>query len=737
MKRLLIFIGLLFPFTGMAQHVMGLVTDQNDQPLVGAAVIWQGTTMGTTTGDDGMFHLDKGDVTSSNLVISFVGYVSDTIPGVGMDIRVKLRPSGELKEAVVKRRQDGTIISDLSSIKKEVITTTELKKAACCDLAGAFSTQASVKTQMTNVLTNAKELRISGLSGVYNQVLVEGFPLIQGLTYTYGISSIPGTLVKNIFVSKGANSVLQGYEGISGQINVITLDPDCSEKYLVNGYVNSFGEYQLNAHVTTKKENWSNITAVHTTQPAQSFDRDKDGFLDLPQIQRYSIWSRWKYKQEDKFGWSTRIGARAMKETRLGGQVNYNPEIHEGGNEFYGQTVDIEQADFIAKTAYRFSDDVRIVFFNSITAHRQNSWYGQRNLVADQFYSYNNVQYELDWAEKHTLKTGASYRHFDINEDVQEVGNGSYSFIKNERIPGVFAENEANFFSNRLTLLTGVRLDHHNQFGAQFVPRALLRFKADNQTTIRLNAGRGWRTINLFSENIRMLISSRRILIDDNLNPEDAWNFGASVTRKFTKKKIAGYITADVGITDFVNQIFPLYLNDPQPSVYVYNITGKSRSNSAQLEAFVKVNSAYEFKAAYNYLDVYQMMDGEKFVQPFNNKHRLLGTFSLNPEHGKWHWDVNYHWYGEQRMPLTNDNPETFQRPEYSKPYSLLATQFTYNFKKLELYGGCENILDFRQLRPIVSWEDPFGDYFDTSSVWGPTRGREFYLGFRYFPGRE
>jgi len=732
-------LGLLLPFSGYSQHVMGTVTDSEGEPLIGASVIWQGTETGTMTGDDGMFHLNKGDVKSKNLVISFIGYQNDTVLGEGTTIKVVLYENGKLKEAVVKRRQDGVIISDLTSVKREIITGTELRKAACCDLAGAFSTQASVKAQTTNVLTNAKELRISGLSGVYNQVLVEGFPLIQGLTYTYGISSVPGTLVKNIFISKGANSVIQGYEGITGQINVITLDPSCAEKALVNTYVNSFGEAQLNAHLVKKRGDWHTITTVHTTQAAQKFDKDDDGFMDLPQLTRYSVWTRTKYKEEDKFGWSTRIGGRLMKEERLGGQVDFNPELHTGGNEYYGQVVDIEQGDFIAKTAYRFSEDARIVLFNSITAQNQKSWYGQTSYKAEQTYFYNNLQHELIWADsQNLLKSGLSYRHFDLRENINLSANGlgELDLNKQERVWGVFAENEANFFKNRLTLLLGVRVDQHNQFGLKTTPRALLRYQSKKGPTYRLNAGKGWRTVNLFSENLRMLVSSRQFDIANDLEPEEAWNFGLSITQKFRKLMASGYVTLDLNVTDFSNQIFPLYVSAPEPKIVVRNFTERSRSNSVQLEGFVKFFDQFELKMAWNYLDVYRQEGDERTTLPFNNKHRLLTSASWAPTHGKFHFDCHLHWYGEQKMPETQLNPEGFRRPSYSRPYQILASQFTYNFTKWEWYGGCENVLDFRQERPILSWEDPFGDYFDTSSVWGPTRGREFYLGFRYFPFR-
>lgn len=196
---------------------------------------------------------------------------------------------------VVQGKQDAVIISNINPIKTEQITQTSLKQAACCDLAGCFGGQTSVQPHTTNVITNAKELRILGLSGVYNQVLIDGFPLIRGLSYTYGISSIPGTIVDNIYISMGADSVLQGYESISGQINVETKKPINTDKLLLNIYLNSFMEKHFNLNYAFKKGSWNSLAAFHTVQPADRVDKDEDTFLDLPLLTRYSFTNKWSY----------------------------------------------------------------------------------------------------------------------------------------------------------------------------------------------------------------------------------------------------------------------------------------------------------------------------------------------------------------------------------------------------------------------------------------------------------
>lgn len=738
MKKNLFMAGLLFPIGLSAQSISGSVSNDKNEPLMGASVYWLGTPIGTTTGNNGEFEISIKDISNKKLIASHVGYTSDTLEITNQSfVAFRLQETKTLQEVVVKGQQDGVIISDHKPIKTEQITQTELGKAACCDLAGCFETQTTVQAQTTNVITNSKELRILGLSGVYNQVLIDGFPLIQGLSYTYGISSIPGTLVDNIYVSKGANSVLQGFESISGQINVETKEPDKTEPLLLNAYMNNFGEKHFNANYAIKRDKWSNLTAFHTVQAANKIDRDNDAFLDLPLLTRYMISNKWKYGNEKNWGWNSRIGFRLLNEQRIGGQTFFNANRDQGSTLVYGQRVNIHHPEIWTKTGYRINDRHHLVLFASSFHQQQNSTFGTVKYQARQTNIYGNLQYELNYAN-HDLKAGMSYRYLNLNEDIAFTDTflprtyaGNY--LRSEHIPGLFAENTMRFLNDKLTWIAGLRGDRHNQFGFQFTPRTLLKYDLAPKTIVRANIGTGWRTVNLFSENIGLLVSSRDILFEGQLQPEKALNFGVNLTQKFeTKNKhLSGYFSADFYRTDFQNQIFPDYDTDPTKAI-IQNFRGTSVSNGFQAEAYMKIYSRFELKTGYNFLDVYRENGNTKQLLPFNPRHKFLTTFSYKPLSNKYHFDLNAHWYGEQRLPDTKSNPAEFQRPDFSQAYSIVNAQFTYNFKQLEIYAGCENIFDFRQEQPIISWQNPFSPYFDTSSVWGPTRGREIYAGIRF-----
>lgn len=743
MKKYLFIVGLLFPFGISAQTILGKLTNNKKEPLIGASIYWLGTTIGVATGNKGEFEIIAKDISNKKLIASYVGHLADTIEITNQTfIEFRLIETKTLNEVVVKAERDGVIISEINPIKTEQITQTELRKAACCDLAGCFETQTTVQPQTTNVITNSKELRILGLSGVYNQVLIDGFPMIQGLSYTYGISSIPGTLVDNIYVSKGANSVLQGYESISGQINVETKYPDKTDRLLLNVYVNNFMEKHLNVNYAFKQSKWSNLIAFHTVQPANKIDRDKDNFLDLPLLTRYMVSNKWKYGNEKDWGWNSRIGLRFFNEQRIGGQTSFNAESDKGSTNVYGQNVNISQPEIWTKTGYRFNNNYNIVLFASAFHQQQNSYFGTVKYNAKQTNFYGNIQYELNY-DKYNLKTGMSFRHLDLNEDIaftdtflKRTYAGNYQRLEN--ILGLFAENTMQFFNNKLTWIAGVRGDHHNQFGFQFTPRTLIKYDIAPKTIIRANVGTGWRTVNLFSENIGLLVSSRDIVFAEQLNPEKAVNFGINLTQKFETKdnNLSGYFSADCYRTEFQNQIFPDYDTNPTKAI-IKNFTGTSVSNGFQAELNLKIYQRFELKTGYNFLDVYREIGETKQLLPFNPRHKFLTTFSYKPLTNKFHFDVNVHWYGKQRLPNTKSNPIEFQRPDFSQPYTIANAQFTYNFKKFEVYAGCENIFDFRQKQPIISWQDPFSPYFDTSSVWGPTRGRETYVGVRFKLNRE
>ena len=735
---------LLFSVTAQAQHSLkGKLFGQNGagkEILPGGTLSWIGKEPVVSANENGVFELSPDSIADRRIVAVMAGYFTDTISvGDKTYISIVLRKNETELHNVTVTDRSSAYISSLSVAKTEVINQRELSKAACCDLAGCFGTQASVQPQTTNIVTNAQELRILGLSGVYNQVLVDGLPMIYGLSYTYGISTYPGTIVDNIYVSKGTTSVLQGYESISGQINLDCTQPDKADRLYLNGYINSFGEKHINANVATavgKKKKWHTLLALHTVQPADKVDGNNDGFLDLPLLTRYMAYNKWKYGNDKKRGLAVQIGLRIVNEERTGGQKGYNAKEDEGSNSVYGQTVRYTQPEAYVKSTYRFSDDHAVSVALSGFYHDQQSWFGTTQYKAQQKSGYLNLQHEWLWREKHLLKYGISYRYQELDETIrfadtllQRTYAGNYQ--TNLRVPGVFAENTFHWKDDKIVLITGARLDHHQQWGWYFTPRTMVKYAITSRHTLRASAGTGWRQVNLFSEQTNLLTSSRDIVLAETLKPEAAFNWGLSHTYRFEVGKISGTLSGDFYSTYFSNQFFPDYDTDPTKAI-IRNFEGTSRSNGLQLEASFLFYKQLEFRAAYNYLDVYRRENGNKISLPFNPRNRVMSAVSFRTKNNRWQADANAHWFDQMRLPDTRSNPPEYQRPMYSTPYITLNVQATFRWKTLDIYAGCENITDYRQPNPIIGADNPFGKYFDLSSVWGPTRGRELYLGIRY-----
>jgi outer membrane receptor for ferrienterochelin and colicin len=720
-----------------AQVITGRVVNTSQEPLPGASVYWSGTQLGVISDSLGYFRITLDRKEPRTLVARYVGHTSDSLRAEpGLFLEFILKDTLQTQTLQITGRKVGIALSDQSLIKTEQITQLELTKSACCDLAGCFETQTTVQPQVTNVVTNARELRMLGLSGVYNQILFNGLPMMQGLSYTYGISSIPGTLVQNIHVAKGANSVMQGFESMSGQINVETLEPAEADKLFLNLYMNNFRERHLNIHSALRFKKWSALTTFHTVQPAKRIDRDADAFMDLPLLTRYRIGHEWQYGNAREWGWHTRFGVAWLHEERIGGQMGYQPDIHAGSTVQYGQQVRNQQPELHMQSGYRISDFHALRFMGMAYTRQQNATLGTVRYDANQQHAYANLQYEFTY-HLHELKSGLSYRYFELDENIgfsDTTLNRTYDgrYLRVEHIPGVFAENTLQLIADKLTWMQGLRMDYHNTFGYFLTPRTLIRFTPAPGTVFRFSAGTGWRTANVFTENIMLLTGSRNVIFQEILRPEQAFNSGINFTQKFNAASEAfnAYVSFDYYYTGFQNQIFPDYDQSPQIAV-LQNFTGPAAGHVFQAETGGTAFSRFEIKFGYAWLDIYRRIGNEKIVLPFNPKHHWTSALSYKPLHDKFHLDVNVHYTGRQRLPDTRSNPERYRRPDFSDAFLILNAQFTYSFPLLDIYVGCENLLDFRQLQPINAWQEPFGSYFDTSMVWGPTRGRELYAGIR------
>ena len=720
-----------------ADEVKGRVygsSDSKKEPLDAAIVKWINTTKGTITDEKGFFEIRRDNITDMRLVVSYTGYKTDTVEvGERNFIEVTIHPNATTDLIQVEDEMSSTYFENVTS-KTEVITSQELVKDACCDLSGCFGRNSSVEVAVTDIITDSKELKILGLEGVYTQILTDNMPLFSGLNVKYGVSSIPGTLIDKITVSKGSNSVLHGYESISGIMNVLLRDFDNSDKLLVNAFLNSMLEKQVNMNFAQNTGKlWNTFASFHSAQKSNRIDENSDGFLDNPLTTRYVLYNKWKYS-DSKSKTEFNIAGRYWNEERVGGQDFFNIDTDEGGNNVYGQTVKINSFEGYSRYSKMLTGKSSMKFYLSGSGYDQNSFYGYTSYDAKQTSLNAMAFYEFEISELSFMKAGMSYKYQDIDETIkfndstEKTYEGDYPTL--ESLPGVFAESSTNFLNNKATITAGLRYDYHNSYGSIFTPRALIRFQPVDELVLRTSVGTGFRIAKIFSEYSNVLASSRNMIIREELDPEKVLNFGADILFYFQFGEVAGSLNLDYYHTTFMNKIIPDYDSDPSV-VYFSNLDGGAHSNVLQAEASLKILKNIDLKLAYKFIDNRYDLNGVNYEQPFNSKDRFFATFSYAPQNNSYIVSAGLQWFGRQRLPSTQSNPQQYRRPLESDPYTMINAQINKNFSFIEIYAGVDNILNFTQKDPTIAADDPFGPYFDTSFIWGPTKGREFYFGLR------
>ena len=705
------------------------------EPLEGAVLKWINTRKGTISEKDGKFSIETDKITDRRLIVIFVGYKTDTVDvGEKNYVEVNIQNNASTKTIVVEGQVNSSFIEN-NLPKTEVISSAELKKDACCDLSGCFGKNASVDVAVTDILTNTKELKVLGLEGSYTQILVDNMPIMTGLVTKYGVTSIPGTLISRINISKGSNSVIQGYESISGIMNVMLKDYSTSEKVMMSAYLNSALEPQFNLNTSAKLKKWNTLFAFQTVQESRKVDDNGDGFLDAPLTRRYMLYNKWRYgSSEDSSKTNVVIGLKYLDERRIGGQKNFDYNTDLGSSSVYGQTVNLQNGDAYARFSRMFNNENQIKVYINGGFFNQKSYYGTTFYDAKQRTFNVNALYEVSVYDKSYLRFGASYKYENINEDISFLAPTAKSYagnyLKNESVPGVYSEGSFEFPKLNLSLIGGLRVDFHNEHGTIPTERFLVRYQIAKNTVARASFGTGFRVVNPFSEYPSFLGSGKNIKGLSTIQPEKTINYGIDLLQYFVIGGLSGNVNVDFYKTVFSNKVIAEC--DAMPYMYMFTNFSDAGSNVFQVESSTNFLQHLDFKLAYKFIDLYYMKNGERLEQPFNSKHRMLAGVTYTYPGNSWIVNLTIQWFGKQNIPSTASYPVQYRVPTESDAYTMMNVQFTKNFRLFEIYTGIENLLDYTQSNPIISADNPFNKNFETGYVWGPTRGRDFYVGIRY-----
>jgi outer membrane receptor for ferrienterochelin and colicin len=735
MKNIIIFILILFPAILYSQNLNGIVFGNEKEekvPLPGVNIYWEGTNSGTATGNNGNFEIKKRN-NQHMLVFSFVGYETKVVHVDNLDfLEVVLDPNLEIEEVTVTKKDRGTYLSAMETIHTERIGGAELHKAACCNLAESFETNPSVDVSYSDAVTGAKQIRLLGLDGIYSQLQVENLPDLRGLATTFGLNYIPGSWMESIQVSKGASSVLSGYESIAGQINAEIKKPDSDEKLFLNAYANEHKRWEFNGNTSLKvyKDMVSTALLVHASGLSNRVDENGDGFLDDPLTKQFQVSNRWKFTNYK--GFMTQAGVNILAEDRLGGQVGFEEGMAQSPSNPYGINIKTNRVTGFLKSGI-VSQDQRsaLAILTNFTGHKTNSFYGLADYDASETRFYGSVIYtrDLDVNAVHSLNTGISFIHDKIDESLYGI-----NLDRVENVPGVFAEYTFKPIEN-LTLMAGIRADSHNLFGSFVTPRMHFRYKLNDHITLRANAGKGYRTANVITENNYLLASYRQLQWQDKNMLEEAWNYGASIVQDYILWGRELQINTEFFRTDFQSQLI-VDRESSSDFVILSPLSGKSYANSLQLDVRYQPVERLDVLLAYRINDTKQTIAGELKEMPLTSRYKGLINLNYSTNLKKWMFDYTVQFNGGGRIPRSYEewqNNVDISGDFYEfQPYTVMNAQVTKYFRYGSIYLGAENLANFKQPNPIEGAENPYAPGFDATNIWGPVMGRKIYLGVRF-----
>lgn len=728
MNKIFLFLFLL-PTVLSASTIKGKVTDLKGIPVPGVNVFWLNTSSGTVSDTNGEFQLQKLS-NSHMLVFSNVAFQRDTVH-IADDqsaIAVKLKEVIELQEFQVIQTNPGTVKPRFTALQTERITAHELTKAACCNLSESFETNPSVDVAYSDAATGAKQIKLLGLSGNYVQMLTENIPNLRGISSLYGMGFIPGPWIESISVSKGTSSVKNGYEALTGQINVEYKKPHLSEIVHANVFASDAG--RVEANVTTGirlNKDLSTGVMLHASDELMMLDENGDGYMDMPKIQQRNFLNRWFFNNGD---YTFQAFVKALSEKRTGGTID--KKYHIG--------IETERYEFFLKNGYVFNHDTEtsLGWIVSGSWHNQDGMFGHRLYNGLQKNIYSNLIFETKLGEHHKLSTGLSinYDKYDellISNLLSSMILPNYNIKDDELVSGAYAEYSLHLH-DKFIGLAGIRADYSSEYGFFATPRLHLKYMPWEQLHFRTTVGKAYRSPRMLAENNNYLASNRLFIIDNNLPLEDAWNYGVSAQAYIPLMGRELSLSGEWYYTDFKKQVV-IDTDQDAHKVFFYALNGASYAHSIQFEANMEVVKGLSVTLAHRINDVKTTINGELREKPLTSRYKGLATASYTTPLKKWQFDFTTQFNGGGRLPDPDASAPLWDR-EF-REYTIINSQVTKYFRTWSVYAGVENLTNFVQSNPIIDVANPGGANFDATNIWGPTHGRKLYVGLRWSWDRD
>ncbi len=710
----------------------GTITSEN-RIVPFAKIRLMETDLGAVSDENGYFEIENIPFGTYELNIQSIGYKEYLNPiEIKADNQVstiELEDNNlELNEVVVTGTMRETMISK-SPVKIEVINSNFFRANPVNSVIEALNTVNGVQEQINCSVCGTNDIHINGMEGPYTLVLIDGMPIVSGLSSVYGFNGIPTSLIERVEIVKGPSSTLYGTEAVGGVINIVTKTPEKTPLIDFESNFTSHQELKTTFGYTPRlgKNIYTTISADYFYNNLR-MDFNDDNFTDVPLNNRLSLFNKWQFnnnKGETVFS----LAARYYTEDRFGGTLQWTPDFL-GSDSIYGENIKTNRIEVIGSYVFPTKNrNLKLDF--SANSHEQDAWYGNVNYQASQQVYFSNLIWSKQFQKRNYLLVGFSNKFQTYQDNTTSLTD------EKTYVPGVFIQDEFNW-TEELTLLGGMRFDYHSAHGLIFSPRLSLKKQFGSYTALRFNYGNGFRQVQLFTEDHAFFSGSRSVLIMNELKPERSHNATLNLNHTYN---FAGYgnVDFDIFYTYFMNKILPDYDFDPQLIVYD-NLDGYGITRGISLSVNHSFNFPLRLRVGGTLQDVFQMVEDEqgdyiKEAQVFTPA--ISSTFALSYEFKKIDLSINYTGkiMGPQQLPTF---AEPFSRPETSPWYSIQNVQLTKKFKgNFELYVGVKNILNYTQPSPLIDPSNPFGDNFDTSYAFGPLQVRRFYGGLRWSLDRK
>lgn len=646
-----------------------------------------------------------------------------------------------LEEVVISGTMKPVLRSE-SLVPVEVYTPTFLKKNPTSNVFEALQIVNGVRPQVNCSVCNTGDIHINGLEGPYTFVLIDGMPIVSGLSTVYGLSGIPNSLIERVEVVKGPASSLYGSEAVGGLINIITKNPKKAPLFSADVFGTSWGEVNTDLGLSTKVgEKAHLLLGVNYFNYSNPIDKNNDNFTDLTLQDRISVFQKWNFNRKTNKVFT--LAGRYFYEDRWGGELNWNRK-YRGGDEVYGESIYTNRFELMGN--YELPISEKMFFSFSYANHDQNSAYGDNFYLAKQQVGFGQLTWDKK-IENHDLLFGAAFRYTSYDDNTPATNDKDIT-----KMPGVFIQDEISF-NNKHSILLGARYDYNNNHGSIFTPRFAYRYKANSGDVIRLNAGTGFRVVNLFTEEHAALSGAREVIVLEDLKPEKSYNVNLSYLKQWYFGSNVLQLEASSWYTYFTNAILPDYDTNPNEIIYS-NLDGYAVSKGLSANVDLILGNGLKFLVGATFMDVSKVEDNIKQQQMLTE--RFSGTWAISYTIPSIDLDIDYtgNLYGPMRLPLIS---EWDPRPEYSKTYSIQNIQLTYKgFKDFQIYGGVKNLLNWTPSKNIPflisrtndpfdknvqfdgngkamrTPDNPYGLVFDPSYVYAANQGIRTFLGVRY-----